>query len=230
MPNCSRCGKAIDFRVMDGRRVPLHVEGGGWACSGHNASLIVEYTGYSSSVESRCFVTRCPECRSEVYFIRHNGGSVWIDSPLGPPWYRHPCMDKLESAGETRNSLLSDSGRTAVMQRVGLVVGVVKEAETSGSKRCTVINIETGKDQNLFLFLKNSAGFLVGRLVIYDRERQAVWWVQDETCVFSVVSEINAAPKTQGRTHIRCPECSELVDKLSVHLKAAHAFPKFWPT
>jgi hypothetical protein len=27
-----------------------------------------------------------------VYWVRHNGGSVWIDE-LGPPWPKHPCFD-----------------------------------------------------------------------------------------------------------------------------------------
>jgi hypothetical protein len=31
-----------------------------------------------------------------VYFVRHNGGSVWFDS-LGWPWEKHPCFDKPEN-------------------------------------------------------------------------------------------------------------------------------------
>src|SRR5579883_2452996 len=36
--------------------------------------------------------TRCPECGADVYFIRHNGGSVWVDE-LGWPWPKHACFD-----------------------------------------------------------------------------------------------------------------------------------------
>ncbi len=36
--------------------------------------------------------TTCPECEALVYFVRHNGGSVWLDD-LGQPWPKHPCFD-----------------------------------------------------------------------------------------------------------------------------------------
>lgn len=38
--------------------------------------------------------TVCPECGESVFFIRHNGGCVWVDPPLGPPWPKHGCFDK----------------------------------------------------------------------------------------------------------------------------------------
>ena len=36
--------------------------------------------------------TSCPICKDPVYFIRHNGGSVYVDE-LGWPWSKHPCFD-----------------------------------------------------------------------------------------------------------------------------------------
>lgn len=36
--------------------------------------------------------TTCPICGAVVYFVRHNGGCVWLDS-LGWPWPKHPCFD-----------------------------------------------------------------------------------------------------------------------------------------
>lgn len=38
-----------------------------------------------------CRPSTCPKCRQSVFFVRHNGGSVWFDS-LGQPWPKHPCM------------------------------------------------------------------------------------------------------------------------------------------
>ena len=32
--------------------------------------------------EDFCRPTRCPECDADVFFVRHNGGSVWLDPPL----------------------------------------------------------------------------------------------------------------------------------------------------
>ena len=37
-------------------------------------------------------MTHCLKCGADVYFVRHNGGSVWFDE-LGPPWPVHPCFE-----------------------------------------------------------------------------------------------------------------------------------------
>ena len=39
-----------------------------------------------------CSPTSCPSCGASVYFVRHNGGSVWFDD-LGHPWPKHACFD-----------------------------------------------------------------------------------------------------------------------------------------
>jgi len=35
-----------------------------------------------------CRPTTCPRCKQKVFFIRHNGGSVWVEE-LGWPWPKH---------------------------------------------------------------------------------------------------------------------------------------------
>ena len=42
--------------------------------------------------ESFCCPTSCPVCGAAVFFVRHNGGSVWFDE-LGKPWPKHLCFD-----------------------------------------------------------------------------------------------------------------------------------------
>ena len=42
--------------------------------------------------ENFCRPTHCPICGAQVFFVRHNGGSVWFDS-LGKPWPKHACFD-----------------------------------------------------------------------------------------------------------------------------------------
>jgi hypothetical protein len=37
--------------------------------------------------------TNCPVCGEAVFFIRHNGESVWVDD-LGSPWPKHGCFDE----------------------------------------------------------------------------------------------------------------------------------------
>jgi hypothetical protein len=227
MPACSRCGGSIEFRYIDGRCVPLHVAGGGWSCGGYDGSRIVDYAGYSRSDESCCFLTTCPECGDKVYFVRYNGGSVWINPPLGWPWYKHSCMDRPNSSPSSgRSALVSNSSLIASRQGKGLIIGIVKEAETSASKRCTVINLETGKDQNVVLLLKNNAGFLVGRLVVYDQKSRIVLWLENNSYAFRVVAPIKAA--SEGQAPIECPECHTVVSvsSLSDHLKVTHRIPR----
>lgn len=38
-----------------------------------------------------CWETKCPECGENVWFIRHNSGSIWVDE-LGWPWEKHACF------------------------------------------------------------------------------------------------------------------------------------------
>lgn len=49
---------------------------------------------FNPDPENFCRRTQCPkpDCRRWVYFIRHNGGSVWVNE-LGIPWPKHECFD-----------------------------------------------------------------------------------------------------------------------------------------
>lgn len=48
---------------------------------------------YSKRFEDVCYSTKCPINGCEpVWFIRHNGGSVWVDA-LGWPWPKHGCFE-----------------------------------------------------------------------------------------------------------------------------------------
>lgn len=62
-----------------------HSGGKGGAYGGYLKS---EYTGSDSMRWSTC-----PYCSLPVYFVRHNGGSVWLDE-LGPPWPIHGCFSE----------------------------------------------------------------------------------------------------------------------------------------
>ena len=98
MATCNKCGEEIEFRYIDGRCKPIH-QGGGWHCSGSDSdttSSQVRSSGvrdWALRNESLCRSTTCPECGQDVFFIRHNGGSVWVDE-LGWPWPKHACFDK----------------------------------------------------------------------------------------------------------------------------------------
>jgi len=98
MSYCS-CGNA-NIRWFKGRRVPM-----GCTCSGIGSQ--VSY-GLSKSADSTCYLTLCPKkCGARVFFIRHNGGSVWIDPPLGSPWYKHGCMHPENVKAGRRSAMAS---------------------------------------------------------------------------------------------------------------------------
>jgi len=229
MPICSRCGSEIEFRYIKGRCIPLHLYGGG--CGGSARSDVYDYAGYSRSGESSCFLTKCPACGDGVYFIRHNGGSVWIDPPLGPPWYKHPCMDNTDVVAKgVRSQVVSESALAKFGHRDSLIIGIVKEAEASASKLCSLINIEHGRDKNIVLLVKNNAGFLVGHLVLYDQRGKSVSWVENESYTFRVITRLKprfVQPESLAR-HIECPECLNKirVEDISEHLKRQHWFPQ----
>lgn len=93
MSICRNCGEEIEFYTENGQRTPRHVNGG--RCSGSGS----EYRYASNSMSDRstsyddfCSPSSCPECGTDVFFIRHNGGSFWVDE-LGWPWPKHACMD-----------------------------------------------------------------------------------------------------------------------------------------
>ena len=78
---CLFCGIEIKFRHISGAVVPLHPSG----------STCIGRTLYRNEERDICHRTRCPKCRSGVYFIRHNGGCAWFNH-LGQPWSKHGCF------------------------------------------------------------------------------------------------------------------------------------------
>lgn len=69
-----------------------------------------------------CAPSKCPRCGDAVFFVRHNGGSVWLNPPLGPPWPKHPCFDTSTSSYATLHILAS---RTS--QFPNMLFGIIVE-------------------------------------------------------------------------------------------------------
>jgi hypothetical protein len=85
--------------------------GGGW--SGDYTTPTIESFSYREGALTTyrfesdfCCPTNCPKCGAEVFFIRHNGGSVWVDPPLGWPWPKHGCFD--DSSSTTGYRFIAD--------------------------------------------------------------------------------------------------------------------------
>jgi hypothetical protein len=125
---------------------------------------------------------------------------------------------------------VTESALAKFRQRDGLIIGIVKEAEASASKGCSLINIETGKDLSIILLMKNNAGFLVGRLVLYDQRGKSVSWVENDSYTFRVITRLKPRPVRPSSLalHIECPECINKITAgdISEHLKRQHWFPR----
>jgi hypothetical protein len=68
--------------------------------------------------------SRCPVCGAYVYFVRHNGGSMYFDD-LGSPWPKHGCFDvSAESKHRIPRELWHGGGSVV---GVGVVMGARAE-------------------------------------------------------------------------------------------------------
>lgn len=70
-----------------------------------------------------CCMTTCHVCGAGVFFVRHNGGSVWFDD-LGYPWPKHPCFDD-DYYGTLLRKALEDEHRKNAHPVFGVVAGTV---------------------------------------------------------------------------------------------------------
>ena len=71
--SCWDCDQEVIFRYIKGVCRKLRVSG---SCG--------EY-------RKKAIPVKCRKCSQMVYYVEHNGGSVWFDE-LGPPWPKHPCF------------------------------------------------------------------------------------------------------------------------------------------
>lgn len=111
MSICEDCEANIQFRTIAGTVVPL-----GCRCDPDR-----EFYHERSETTKR---TSCPKCRAHVYFVRYNGGCVWLDE-LGHPWPEHACFEgdhstplpdkfagePVEDVGKITHLLLSDANQ-----------------------------------------------------------------------------------------------------------------------
>ena len=120
------------------------------------------------STENKCWPTTCPICGSEVFFVRHNGGSVWFDS-LGHPWPKHPCFDnqKEHSQSYAKLSFGFDNLKNPL---IGIVDNVEEEQSTK------YLFVQTFKDLEFKLSISSKLslhGFF-GELIIFSLEDKAL--------------------------------------------------------
>lgn len=191
MSICRYCGGEIEFRYVDGRNTPIHMSGG---CFQSDITRLKNPNEYSftdmwnsqsdvatsnvigvNSFTDICRQTKCPKCGEAVFFIRHNGGSVWLDG-LGYPWPKHPCFET-----EATPSWFDYIKRqTYTSESEELLLGTIVRAErvhkdTIGPSRI-IIAVDGGSERRICIATSgdNTADYLLGQIVIVNAKREQV--------------------------------------------------------
>ncbi len=161
MPTCNRCGEEIEFRYVDGRCTPIHMSGG-WCRGDANSSSHSDFDG-------SCRSTKCPKCGDAVFFIRHNGGSVWVDE-LGWPWPKHACFESPSVPSwfaYFKKQSYSNSGGTIFL---GVVIKAIWMPQDERGPFRIILAVDGGTRARACLATTgtNTADYLLGRIVVVD--------------------------------------------------------------
>lgn len=104
------------------------------------------------------------------------------------------------------------------------------ETETGYNNACTLIKLASGKADIHAVLIKNNAGFLCGKIVVWDVRQATVEWIEDELYRFSALAPVICPKSLDHDVHryIECPECEGekkiKVRNLKKHLKNQHFY------
>lgn len=172
--------------------------GGGWHARGYASSystrtLVTLPTIYKSEFEydNFCSPSTCPICGESVYFVRHNGGSVWLDS-LGYPWPKHPCFDEDNYSINLKQNL-NESDLTIF----GVVIEV--EATNPGFNGRIVVKCSDGTVINSIFNYEKDIKFWLGKLVVVKKkdENISLITVSEGTTLQSIIHLKSKTDKNQ---------------------------------
>jgi hypothetical protein len=169
MSICKYCGADIEFRYIDGRRVPIHPDGG-WHCGSwppSGASSPAPQSGIREWQESEFTrPTPCPKCGANVFFIRHNGGSVWVND-LGWPWPKHGCFDQ---SSEPAASFSTWSAKASRLTNPKLGVIIRLRSDVRRAEPWLDIRLADSSEASLTLRWTPPDASLLGTLIILSEE------------------------------------------------------------
>lgn len=143
-----------------------------------------------------CRPTSCPRCQRQVYFVRHNGGSVWFDE-LGWPWPIHPCFASgtrpdagasalygvhlsTNTTARVSAALLTLLGRTP-NARLGLVTRV---SAMGSSIRIAVVTTSDGDDREVVIEQNVEPSLLAGAIAAFTPDDCLVAFLCDGNAVY----------------------------------------------
>lgn len=166
---CANCGGEIIFRYVDGRIMPIHLSAG--CSSGYAGSTATAVRSAPAGYDDDfCRPTTCPRCGATVFFIRHNGGSVWVDE-LGWPWPKHGCFDTGHETLRSRHAFFVET--PAGERSADLLLGLVVWAELDSPGQTGLLI----KRQDQAMFRSRVRGNrldLVGEVIGIPRFRQVL--------------------------------------------------------
>jgi hypothetical protein len=214
MATCNNCGQEIEFRYIDGRCVPIHSDGG-WHCGSWSNESSSGVSPYSSTPRVRewklndfCRPTICPECGGKVFFIRHNGGSVWVDE-LGWPWPKHGCFDDPHSQTSvfSRWSVKASGFKNP---KLG-VIGCLRPSQ-HGQEKFVEIRLHNSMTVGLFLNWMPSDNSLIGALVCLSVEDKLLLHPAHGEIAFHRYVEISTTGNNKINSRppnapMQCPRC-----------------------
>lgn len=165
--------------------------------------------------------TKCPECGAEVYFIRHNGGSVWVDE-LGWPWPKHACFDNTQT--ETVFSCWSAKASELTNAELGVVSRI--RPSRSGMELIIEITLRNSHKIGVLLAWLPPEDSLLGALVCLSRQDKLLLHPRHGDIAIRNIIEI---PKTlANRDWTQCHRCKAWVMTENLEGHEEHC-SRHWP-
>ena len=232
MATCNKCGEEITFRWIDGRCVPIH-PGGGWNCGSWSETRSASTSRPRADWQSNDFTrpSRCPECGKDVFFIRHNGGSVWVDE-LGWPWPKHGCFDKPNTP---THAFSSWSAKASGLTHPKVAVVTCIRTDPQWAQPVVELKLNDSTRVSLVLQWTPSTSTFLGSLVILSREDHLLIHPTEGEIAFHGLVELLPESYPKLRPHVltgskwrRCENCqaSVLANHYEGHLAHCRKYYK----
>lgn len=162
-----------------------------WVVNSRQPKIV--YAG-RSAIPTKRRMSSCPKCGQGVYFIRHNGGSVWLEPPLSPPWYKHPCFDTQDPSKRLKNKSLV-SQESEISDGYSIIVTIEAcEVYNNPSETHLFANIDGNKCQKIIV--AGNAKNFVGELCLYNKTKQKLYALANDQLSSRTVTDF---PKSKKR-------------------------------
>ncbi len=140
--------------------------GGGWGSPTRVPNPPLPAAGTRSALDGDgcCCPTTCPMCGASVYFVRHNGGSVWFDN-LGKPWPKHTCFFD-DGFGLQLRTRLTHPSEGTIVSLFGVVIETV--VTKPGEAGRIVVQCSDGKVIDTEFNTKSNLTTYPGSLVVVE--------------------------------------------------------------